>query len=1110
MATPDIRDTVSAFGLDALTKLSGTGEPEEALRTPIDNFLGAVGKLHGLNVVLDGEVHLSEIRSRPDFAIRVNGAVVGYLEVKAPGVNIEPSSFPAKSHNRSQWERLRGLPNLLYTNGTDWTLWRGGDEPVSRISLTGGPLHLAGVKLQAPAEFEQLLLDFLRWSPSPIKSVARLVRQVAPVTRMLREKVSEQLAEEAAQIAEGAPKAAQQFTGLASDWRALLFPEATDDEFANGYAQTVVFALLLARTEEIDLEKTSLYEIGQKLGSHHSLMGRALQLLTETVSGGFIATIDLLRRIIGAVVWKDVRNSKDTYLHLYEKFLEAYDPELRKATGTYYTPHQVVDEMVRLTDEAIESVLGLKSGFLNPAVTIVDPAVGTGTFLHSIIERSAEKVSVEEGAGAVPGQLRELAKRLVGFEIQLGSYAVAELRTTDLLRTHHVGPDDGAAQLFVTDALSDPYAAVQQLASGLGAISESKRRANEVKATVPVTVVIGNPPYGDNAEGKGGWIERRDDGSPAPLDAFRAPGNGRNERFLKNYYIYFWRWATWKVFESIPSDQAGVICFITPSAYLRGVGGKGMREYLRRNSDHGWVVELSPEGLRPDVRTRIFPGVAQPLAIGIFVRTASNDSDVPSAIRHMVLHGNRNEKFDALATLDLVNGWSAVRSGWHDAFTPQAADWDALPALEQLFQWRTPGIAAHRTWPISASVDVLADRWKRLRAATGARAIELFHNSRDSRWDRFKKPFLGGDVHSYGKSLAEEMQAVPSPIRYGFRSLDRQWIIPDHRLIHDGRYDLWSARNEKQLFVVEQHSEPLSNGPGLMFSALIPDMHHFNNRGGRVFPLRHPDGSSNTAHGLLSVLSERLGQRVDEDELVAYIAGVVSHENYVLTFVDELQTPGIRVPLTADVVLWRRAAEVGRKIIWLQTYGARADDAAAGRAPDDVRAGLSHDLRPLALEPVVGIPLRARYSDALQRIEFVNQAGAMCGAWGPVSRETYDYVVGGKRVVDSWLKYRNGKLTKTLQSDLDHVQVKSWPAAWTTEFSELLAVLTQLRELEETQAQLLRDILAAELLTTSALEAGGVRWPTPAEMRRAKPSLSASSEQLDVFQADDAATTELT
>src|SRR5699024_562251 len=101
------------------------------------------------------------------------------------------------------------------------------------------------------------------------------------------------------------------------------------------------------------------------------------------------------------------------------------------------------------------------------------------------------------------------------------------------------------------------------------------------------------------------------------------PGNGKHERHLKNLYAYFWRWATWKVWESTPgpnSEEAGIVCFITTSGYIAGPGFKGMRQYLRKYASEGWIIDLTPEGQTPDVPTRIFPGVRQPLAIGMFIR----------------------------------------------------------------------------------------------------------------------------------------------------------------------------------------------------------------------------------------------------------------------------------------------------------------------------------------------------------------------------------------------------------------------------------------------------------------------------------------------------------
>src|SRR5699024_100071 len=120
-------------------------------------------------------------------------------------------------------------------------------------------------------------------------------RAVAPLTRLLRGEVMDQLALESRAIKAGEDRASQPFHGLARDWRKLLFPTATDDTFADGYAQTVAFALLLARTEGITLAGPGgLHSVGTKLAGEHSLMARALQLLTDYVAEDFKVTIDLM------------------------------------------------------------------------------------------------------------------------------------------------------------------------------------------------------------------------------------------------------------------------------------------------------------------------------------------------------------------------------------------------------------------------------------------------------------------------------------------------------------------------------------------------------------------------------------------------------------------------------------------------------------------------------------------------------------------------------------------------------------------------------------------------------------------------------------------------
>jgi Type ISP C-terminal specificity domain len=127
------------------------------------------------------------------------------------------------------------------------------------------------------------------------------------------------------------------------------------------------------------------------------------------------------------------------------------------------------------------------------------------------------------------------------------------------------------------------------------------------------------------------------------------------------------------------------------------------------------------------------------------------------------------------------------------------------------------------------------------------------------------------------------------------------------------RRDLWAARIPGQVFVIEQHSQGISDGPGIMMTALIPDFHHFNARGGRALPYLHPDGTPNLAPGLPRALATSIGCAVTDSDVLAYIAAVVASPAYTQTFAAGLTTPGIRVPVTADPDLWAEATAFARR-----------------------------------------------------------------------------------------------------------------------------------------------------------------------------------------------------
>jgi hypothetical protein len=181
-------------------------------------------------------------------------------------------------------------------------------------------------------------------------------------------------------------------TGLAEDWRKLLFPQADNAEFADGYAQAVTFGLLVARARDISLAGGTEMA-AQELRKSNSLIGTALRLLTEDTSNqeALKTSLGTLTRVLDTVNWHTISKDKpEAWLYFYEDFLEVYDNKLRKRTGSYYTPPEVVSAMVNLVDEALRRPLFERpAGFAAPDVIVADPAVGTGTFLLGVLRRIA-------------------------------------------------------------------------------------------------------------------------------------------------------------------------------------------------------------------------------------------------------------------------------------------------------------------------------------------------------------------------------------------------------------------------------------------------------------------------------------------------------------------------------------------------------------------------------------------------------------------------------------------------------------------------------------------------------------------------------------------------
>lgn len=1077
-----IERVVADFGAQCKQVL-GVGEHEAGIRSAVEQLLGAAATELGLHLRLHPEARLTDLGIRPDFAASLGEnkqRTFGYVELKSPRKrDISPGGL--RGRDRKQWEAMSRLPNVIYTNGQTWFLYQEGQQQGRSVQLEGD-IYRAGRRLRAPGStgeaFEKMLRDFLLWQPSPLTTVRQLVTTIAPLCRLLRAEVHDRLREEehisgpsGTRRGPGRP-----FTELAETWENFLFPHTDERDhktaFSDRYAQTVTFALLLARADKISLTDHGLHEIGELLGAEHTVMGKALQILTDHVGKQFKNSLDVLVRVIHAVDWDAILEGEpDAHVLLYEHFLQEYDPDLRKASGTYYTPAALVKEMVRLVDEVLCRSLGCSQGFADSRVTIIDPAMGTGTFLSSIIDLVAERRSAEGNEGFRAEAVEELSQRLIGFEKQMAAYAVAQMRISQTLRAHDSDTQLNDLRLHLNDTLADPWGH-PTLFSGAGAdvLRRETEAANHIKREEQVTVVLGNPPDREDAQGEGGWIEKGSEGHGPPLlDRFRLRGaNGLYEKKLKNLYVYFWRWATYKVFEQHrPAHHRGIVCFVTTAGFLRGPGFKGMREYLRTTCSEGWIIDLTPEGKQPPVRTRFFPGVQQELTIALFVRRNDSDPKALAPVHYTAATGTREEKLGQLSRLHVDSSeWQPCHSAKQDPFTPAPTTrWADFPALSDIMPWSRQGMQTKRTWVYGVDEEKLRLRWSRLihEPETEVKRL-LFSESRDRKLESTVTYRLPNQPE---QPLIYEQGDCPPLKQILHRSFDRQFVIPDSRVIDYPRPGLWDADHDDQCFLIEQHSRPIKSGPAVIFSSLIPDMHCFNNDGGRVLPLLHPDGSPNIAPGLLAHLENSYGlATVSAADLAAYIAGITAHPAFTQRFTGELNSPGVRIPITADRQLWLDATRIGRKLIHASTFGELFNNESN---EDDGNRTES-----------VTYSVRVDPSDLPHSLSYDSERQALLvgtGVFLGVSERIRHYDVGGRKVLDSWLAARCGKAKGRNLSDLDEIRSERWKPGWSNELTEVLKVLQQLTRLEPAQASLLERVLSGPLIDMAELIRRGVLQP---------------------------------
>ena len=224
---------------------------------------------------------------------------------------------------------------------------------------------------------------------------------------------------------------------------------------------------------------------------------------------------------------------------------------------------------------------------------------------------------------------------------------------------------------------------------------------------------------------------------------------------------------------------------------------------------------------------------------------------------------------------------------------------------------------------------------------------------------------------------------------------------------------------------------------------------------------------------------------------MSYIAAVAANPAYTSRFQADLSTPGLRIPITANAFLFQEAIQIGRRVLWLQTFGERMADASQGRLEGPPRL-------PVGRAPAV--PKEGTISskpeempDSLNYDAGKNRLLVGAGFIENVPPAVWTYEVSGKQVLVQWFSYRKKNRERPIIGDrrqpspLGDIQPDHWLPEYTTELLNVLNVLTMLVELEPQQADILNRICGGPLITETELKSiGALGVEETAKPRKAK------------------------
>ena len=610
-------------------------------------------------------------------------------------------------------------------------------------------------------------------------------------------------------------------------------------------------------------------------------------------------------------------NEGEAVPYFYEPFLEAFDPDLRKQLGVWYTPSEVVRYMVARVDKALKDDLGIPDGLAAENVYVLDPCCGTGAYLAEVLRRIAANLE-GQGLGALAGaRVKQAAmERVFGFEIMPAPFVVAHLQVGLTMQDLDAPlADDGTerAGVFLTNALTG-WEPRTTKPLPFPELEEERDRAERVKQETPILVILGNPPYN-------GFAGMAVDEERELSEAYRTTKRVRRPegQGLNDLYVRFFRMAERRIAEK---TGQGVVCFISNYSWLDGLSFTGMRErYLeafdavRIDNLHGdrIISEYAPDG-RTSETVFALPGQSSGIKVGTSIALFSKSGTTASAKSTHILYRDfhqakaaerRQALLDSLDASAIDAGYSKLepdlRLGLPFKQLAVSEHWFDWPALPDLFPKLFPGVQTSRDGFL---VDTDLDRLK-VRVADYFDEM-LSHEEIARRYPGVMKTTARFDARAVRDILLKRGGPIDAGfIRFAYRPFDIRWLYweADTKLLDEKRADYRPHVFAGNLSLVSQQKPRREWSPPQVISRI--GCYDLMDRNVSCFPVWLRDkglGTEETGSQRCPNLSmgaqrylERLG--ADMETLFHHVLAVLHDPGYPAVNAGALRMEWPRIPL---------------------------------------------------------------------------------------------------------------------------------------------------------------------------------------------------------------------